>query len=192
MTTRSGHDPDVFARVKTSAGSSSDTIAVEGIAADDAVASGNPVQVGGVAIEVDGTDPGAVAAADLGFGRMDLNRRFLVSEVHPNYFSQFTAITIADANTAVVAAVTGMRAHITDIVITTVQAAAIGSFTLTNDAGTAILGPIPLDAANGRVGTFIAHFNTPLVNETQNDQVEMDKTAAEDNWAVYIAGYYAP
>jgi len=89
-----------------------------------------------------------------------------------------------------------MRAHITDSVITTTQTAALGGFTLTNDAGTAILGPIPVstegNGGNGVVGTFTAHFITPMVNETQNDQVEMDKTAAEDDWKVYIAGYYAP
>ena len=168
-------------------------VSVEGLDADDGVAAGNPVQMGGVAIEVDSTDPGAVAAGDVGFVRTDLNRRVLVSPVHPNYFNQFTAITSTDADTAVVTAGgAGLRIFITDIVITTTQAATIGSFTLTNDAGTAILGPIPLDAANGRVGTFIAHFITPLVNETADDQVEMDKTAAEDDWAVYIAGYYAP
>lgn len=168
----------------------------EGNILDDVASVGAPVLGGTVAIEVDGSDPTAVAAADRAFLRSDLNRRLLVSNVHPNYFNQFTLITTADADTSVVDAVVGMRAHITDIIIQTIQTAALGSFTLTNDAGTAFFGPIAVvteaNAGNAVPGTFQTHFNTPLVNETQNDQVEMDKTAAEDDWKVLISGYYAP
>lgn len=104
--------------------------------------------------------------------------------IHYNYFNQKTTITTADANTAVVAASSAGKTHITDIVIVSAGA---GAFTLTNDAGTAILGPILVEASV----PFIAHFCTPLVNETVNNQVEMDKTAAVDDWQVYLAGYYA-
>ena len=162
---------------------------VEGPEADDEAAVGSPVLGGGVAIEVDKTDPGEVSASgDAAFLRTDMNRRLLVNPVHPNYFNVKTSITTVDADTEVVPAKTGMRAHITDIIISTKQTAAIGSFTLTNDGGTAILGPIEVvDQV-----PFIANFNTPLVNETANNKVEMDKTAGEDDWEVYLAGYYAP
>lgn len=111
------------------------------------------------------------------------------ADIAPNYFNQKTTITTVDANTVVVTAGgAGLKIYITDIIIQTNQAAAIGSFTLTNDSGTAILGPLEVvDQV-----PFIAHFITPLVNDTADDQVEMDKTAAEDDWQVYIAGYYAP
>ncbi len=168
----------------------------EGNILDDAASVGAPVLIGTVAVEVDGTDPTAVAAADRAFARSDLDRRLLVNNVHPHYFNQFTLITTVDADTAVVTAVVGKRAHITDIIIVTTQTAGLGAFTLTNDAGTAILGPIPMvteaNAGNAVPSTFMAHFRTPMVNETPNDQVEMDKTAGEDDWKVYIAGYYAP
>lgn len=105
---------------------------------------------------------------------------------HPTFFNQYTAITTADADTVVVTALEGHRIFITDIIIET---SAAGDFTLTNDAGTALLGPISLAAA----GTpFIANFQTPLVNPTRGDQVELDKTAATDDWEIYLAGYYAP
>jgi len=177
--------------------SSATGIFAQGPVADDVASTGNPVVMGGVAIEVDKTDPGEVtAAADVAFARMDLNRRVLVNTTHPQYFNILTLITTADVDTAVVAAVSGMRAHITDIVIATTQTAALGEFTLTNDAGTAIFGPIPVttegNGGNGIGGIFKHNFNTPLVNETQNNQVEMDKSAGEDDWVVFLAGYYAP
>lgn len=106
--------------------------------------------------------------------------------IHPNYFNAKTSITTTDADTAVVpAGGAGLKTFITDIVIETANA---GAFTLTNDAGVAIFGPINIGAAS----PFIAHFSTPLVNDSANDQVELDKTAATDDWEIYIAGYYAP
>jgi len=108
-----------------------------------------------------------------------------VTIVPPNrYFNTATTITTADANTAVVAASAIGKAHITDIVIVSAGA---GAFTLTDDAGTALLGPILVEASV----PFIAHFGTPLINSTTNDQVEMDKSAGVDDWQVYLAGYYA-
>lgn len=179
----------VVHRVMDKNSASRAVVGAQGMAADDAVAVGNPVQMGGVAIEVDSSDPGAVAAGDAAYARMDLNRRTLVNPVHPNYFNVYTAITTVDSDTAVVpAGGTGLRTFITDIVIQSNQTAGLGSWTLTNDAGTAILGPLEIvDQV-----AFVAHFVTPLVNETANDQVEFDKTAGEDDWEVYLAGYYAP
>jgi hypothetical protein len=111
-----------------------------------------------------------------------------VTVPHANYFNTFTVITTVDSNTVVVPAKDGYQIFITDLIIVTTQAAAIGSFTITDDDGTALLGPIPLISNT----PFIAHFQTPLVNETQNNQVEMDKTAAEDDWKIWVAGYYKP
>jgi hypothetical protein len=103
---------------------------------------------------------------------------------HPNMFNQYTAITDTDSNTAVVSALAGHNIYITDIVVET---SAAGDFTLTDDSGTALLGPISLGAA----GTpFVANFTTPLRNSTKGDQVEFDKTGGTDDWEVYIAGYY--
>jgi len=157
----------------------------EGPIADDVAAAGNPVQIGGVAIEVDSSDPGSVAAADAAFLRTDLNRRLLVSAVHPNYFNVQTTITVQDLDTVVIpAGDAGLRTFITDMVITSGD---IAVCELTDDAGTVIFGMIA--PANVPV---VVHFSTPLVNETASNQVEFDKQATKDNWRVYLAGYYAP
>jgi len=106
---------------------------------------------------------------------------------HPNFFNQYTAITTADSDTAVVTAKTDHKIFITDIMVLNKQTAAVGSFTLTKDDGTTLLGPISVvDNV-----PFSQHFQTPLVNDTKNDQVEFDKTGGEDDWEVYLAGYYA-
>lgn len=108
-------------------------------------------------------------------------------EAHPNHFNQATAITVTDDDTVVVTAKAGYRIFITDLIIVAVTAAAPASFTLTDDAGVTLLGPVSI----GSDVPFIAHFQQPLVNETTNDQVEMDKSAADDDWQVFISGYYA-
>ena len=162
---------------------------VSGPTGDDNAVNDSPVLGGGVAIEVDGSDPGAVDAGDVAFARMDLNRRQLVNLVHPNYFNVYTAITTVDADTVVVpAGGAGLRTFITDIFVQTNQTAALGSFTLTNDAGTTLFGPIELPDQT----PFIFSPTTPLVNEAAADQVEFDKSPGEDDWEVWIAGYYAP
>ncbi len=132
----------------------------------------------------DSSDPGSVSAGEPGSIRLDRNRRQLVSGVHPNYFSVYTAITTVDNNTVVVPAAAGLRIHITDMVVSSTT---IGQFTLTNDAGTALFSASM--AANIALGVS---FTNPLVNETANDQVEFDKTAADDDWRVWLGGYYAP
>jgi len=105
-----------------------------------------------------------------------------------DYFNVYTAITTVDVNTAVIPASAGNRIFITDIFVQTNQTLGLGSFTLTDDTGTTLFGPVELPDQT----PFILHFITPLVNETANDQVEFDKTAGEDDWEVYLAGYYAP
>lgn len=118
---------------------------------------------------------------------LDNENRIVLSPVGlPDYFNVATSITTNDADTVVIPAKVDKRIFITDMVIDTVSD---GDFTLTNDAGATLIGPISLIAANG---PFVVHFITPLVNEIQNDQVEFDKTAADDDWEVYLAGYYAP
>ena len=107
---------------------------------------------------------------------------------HPNFFNQYTAITTVDADTGVVTALAGNRIFITDLIVQSNQTAALGSWTLTDAASVTMLGPLEIvDQV-----LFVAHFKTPLVNQTRNSAVHFDKTAGEDDWEVYIAGYYAP
>jgi len=56
---------------------------VVGTVADDATTPGAPVMVGGKAVAMDGTDPTAVAEADVAIARTTLDRRVLVTLEHP-------------------------------------------------------------------------------------------------------------
>lgn len=107
-----------------------------------------------------------------------------IPDIHSNYFNEYTAITTVDDNTAVVPGKEGHRIFITDVCISSATA---GGFVLTNDGGTILFGgQCPIN------GSFTHSFLTPIVNETLGDQVEMDKDAADDDWDVFISGYYAP
>ena len=105
---------------------------------------------------------------------------------HPNFFNVYTAITTVDADTEIVPALAANRIFITDLIIQSKQTAALGSWTITDAASVTMLGPLEIvDQV-----LFIAHFATPLVNQTRNSAVHFDKTAGEDDWEVYAAGYY--
>ncbi len=106
-------------------------------------------------------------------------------DAHSNYFNQNTDITTVDDNTVVVTAKADHRIFITDLVISSLTD---GTFTLTDDGGTVLFGPVKVLASS----PLVKQFFTPIVNETKGDQVEMDKSAADDDWNVFISGYYAP
>jgi len=91
---------------------------IVGTVADNATTPGAPVMVGGKAVAVDGTDPTAVSEDDVAILRTDLNRRLLVSDIHPG-FGTFTATyTAAMTDAELVAAPgEGLSLHVTDIVI---------------------------------------------------------------------------
>ena len=130
-----------------------------GTVADDSPTPGAPVMVGGSAVSPDGTDPGAVAEADVARFRTDLNRRLLVSDVHPENFSYHYDSTSAVVTDGTVHADPGdgFAVFITDIVFSIGVATASSIFI--EESTTKILGPYYLEAIAGR-GLSI-HFETP-------------------------------
>lgn len=120
-----------------------------GTIADDATTPGNPVMVGGFAVSPDGTTPGAVAEADVARFRTDLNRRLLVNEDHPGWWSYHLNTSTAQTDTAVAADPgDGFQLVITDIQFSNGAATAINMFL--EEGASTIWGPIYLEAINGR------------------------------------------
>ena len=117
---------------------------------------------------------------------LDAEGRIVLSPpVARDYFNVNTVITTVDDDTAVIpAGGEGLRTFITDMVITS---GTDGGFDLTNDDGVVIFSGADVLAKT----PLVVHFVTPLVNEVANNQVEFDKSAAADDWTVYLAGYYA-
>ena len=122
---------------------------IVGTIADDATTPGAPVMVGGFAISPDGTTPGAVTEADVARFRTDLNRRLLINEEHPQWWSYHEDSSSALTDTSVQAAPgVGFQIVITNIIVSTGAATALNFFL--EEATTKIFGPIYLEAVAGR------------------------------------------
>ena len=158
-----------------------------GDVADDAVDSGNPVKIGGVAVETDGTDPTSVSAeGDRAEVRTDRNRRLLVNTGHPNGFSNNNNYAAAQTDTAIQAAPgANLSLYITDIVLSTEGACSI-QLVRNTAASVTIYGPFYF-AANGGL---VKEFKTPLRLPT-NENLGVTSSAAV-NHTISIQGYTAP
>lgn len=157
-----------------------------GDVADDAVTAGNPVLVGGVAVETDGTDPTTVSAeGDTAYLRTDRARRLLVNKSHPRGF--FTSVDYASAqtNASIQAAPgAGLSLYITDIVIS--NGATAGNITLLDGSGGTVKFEI-YPAING--GVSIA-LNQPI-RLTANTALCITSTTVTTH-SVNVGGYIAP
>jgi hypothetical protein len=159
---------------------------VTGDVADDAVDSGNPVKIGGVAVETDGTDPTSVAEDDRAEVRTDRNRRLLVNGAHPNLWSNNNNWGAAQTDTQIQAAPgASLSLYITDI-----EMSAEGACNITLVRNTAasvdIFGPFYF-AANGGL---TEHFTTPI-RLPANENLGVTSSAAV-NHTVSVQGYTAP
>lgn len=155
--------------------------------ADDAPDSGNPVKIGGVAVETDGTDPTSVSAeGDRAEVRTDRNRRLLVNTVHPNLWSNNTNWGAAQTDTQIQAAPgANLSLYITDVVMSAEGACNI--LLVRNTAASAtIWGPFYF-AANGGL---VKHFATPI-RLPANENLGVTSSAAV-NHTVSVQGYIAP
>jgi hypothetical protein len=158
-----------------------------GNVADDAVDSGDPIKIGGYAVETDDTAPPAVSAeGDRAQANFDLNGRQLVNTRHPYGFSQNNEHTTAQTNAQVLAAPgADLHIYITDVVF---SSAVAGEMRLVENTGTPVVkfGDIHL-AANGGISKT---FATPIrlsanVNLGLNTDITGDHTT-------HIAGYIGP
>ena len=160
-----------------------------GDVADDAVAAGNPVQIGAIAKETDGTDPGSVTAeADAVSLIADRNRRLLVNTAHPNAFSATDNQSTAQTNTALQSTTgAGLSLYITDIIIS--NGATAGNVKIVEDTG-----GTPIDileimyfAVNG--GASI-RLETPI---RVSPNVDIGYTSVDvTTHSVTVNGYIAP
>lgn len=162
---------------------------VEGDAAHSAVDAGNPVKVGGRAVNVDGTEPGTpVAEADRADFVSDLYGRQLVDESHPNLWRANAAYGSAQTNTELKAApAAGYSLYVTDIVIS--NGAAAGNVKLVEDTGGTpadLIGPIYL-AINGLVSI---HLKNPIKLTAEKNLGVTSVTSTTH--VVFVSGYTAP
>ena len=155
--------------------------------AHDEVDSGNPVKVGGKAINMDGTTPGtAVAEADRANFITDLYGRQCVETVHPCFGSATANYAAAQTDTQVVATPgAGLSLYITDIILSTDTA---GSIKLVEDtAAAADKLELMYFAANG--GAVIP-LRTPI-KLTANKNLGITSTIS-GNHSITVSYYIAP
>jgi hypothetical protein len=161
---------------------------IVGTVADDATTPGNPVMIGGKAVETDGTDPTSVSAEDdVAIIRTDRNRRLLVNTAHPNQWVARENHTSAQTNNELKAAPgANLSLYITDIIMSTDTATNIKLVRDTAGTPADIAGPFYF-AANGGIS---AHLVTPI-RVTANQNVGFTG-GATGNFTVEIHGYTAP
>lgn len=160
---------------------------IEGEVADDAASTANPVIVGSVAVESDGTDPGSVDAGDAAYLRSDLNRRLLVTTTHPNHFNATDNESTAQTNTALKAAPgEGLHLYVTDIVVSADAAQTIKFVEDTGGTPVDVVEVLYLAADS----SVVIPFATPL-RLSENVDFGYTSTAAVAH-SVTVNGYIAP
>lgn len=177
---------DIVTMPNVTLAAGTNTNEVVGDAADDAATAGNPVLIGGVAVETDGTDPTTVSAeGDVAYLRTDRARRLLVSEHHPRGWFVSLDYGAAQTNASVKAAPgAGLKHYITDIVISNGSTA--GNITLLDGSGGTVVFEI-YPAINGGVALSLKQ---PIVL-TANTALCITSTTVVTH-SVNIGGYIAP
>lgn len=95
-----------------------DVVPCVGTIADDSTTPGNPVMIGGSAVETDGSDPTSVSAeADVARCRTDRNRRLLVNTFHPALATVNAVYGSAQTDTQLIAAPVSGSIYVTDIIV---------------------------------------------------------------------------
>jgi hypothetical protein len=162
------------------------TVDAAGDIADDAIDSGNPVKVGGVAVETDDTDPGEVAEGDRANFRTDMNRRQLVNLRHPRGFSTNDEYAAAQTDQQIQAAPgANLSLYITDVTMS-VNAACNIELVRNTAASTTIFGAFYFAAKGGLVQQFLTPIRLPA-----NENLGVTSSAAV-NHTVSVQGYIAP
>lgn len=179
-------DVDVLTLPNVTLAAGTNTNEVVGDAADDAAAAGNPVSVGGYAIQTDGTDPGVVSAeGDVARLRTDMQRNLLVNITHPRLFNVSADYASAQTNASVQAAPgAGLSLYITDLIIS--NGATAGNITLLDGSGGTVKFEI-YPAINGGV----AHSFRNPIRLTANTALCITSTTVTTH-SICVSGYIAP
>jgi hypothetical protein len=179
----------VASHAVTNAGTFAVQATAVGTVADDATTPGNPVMIGGKAVETDGTDPSSVSAEDdVAIARTDRNRRLLVNTYHPNLWTANDNQSTAQTNTSLKTAPgAGLSLYITDVIVS--NGATAGDVRIVEDpAGTPVIKvPKIYVAINGGA---VLNFSTPI-RITANKAVGYTSTTVTTH-SVQINGYTAP
>lgn len=168
-------------------GSNNDVVCA-GDTATDAVDSGNPVKVGGRAVNIDGTAPGtAVAEADRADFITDVYGRQCVETSHPNLWSATANYAAAQTDTELKATPgAGLSLYITDIIISNGPVA--GNVKLVEDTASAVdILEVMYFAANGGA---VLSLKTPI-KLTANKNLGVTSVSSTDH-SVTVSGYIAP
>jgi hypothetical protein len=131
-----------------------------GTVADDATTPGNPVMIGGKAVNTDGTDPTSVAENDVAILRTTPDRRLLVSDVSPRSGTALQEETSAQTNHEVVAAPgASLSLYITDVIVSNgATAGSIKFVESTASSPVTKIGTLYL----GINGGAVMNFRTPI------------------------------
>lgn len=156
--------------------------------ASDSADSGNPVKVGGKAVNMDGTVPGtAVAEADRANFITDLYGRQLVDTTHPNFWSAIHAFTEATTAHEIVAAPgAGLSLYLTDVILS--NGAVAGNMKIIEDTAAAAdkIGVLYF-AINGGA---VINFKTPI-KFTANKNLGLTSVTCTTH-TITVSGYTAP
>ena len=134
-------------------------VTATGNVAHDAADSGNPIKIGGIAQETDGTDPGSVAEADRVDAIFDMQGRQLVNTAAPFLWSATENHSTAQTDNELVAAPgANLSLYLTDVVIS--NGATAGNVKLVHTtAGSTDIIEVMYFAANGGA---VMNFTTPI------------------------------
>ena len=161
---------------------------VGGQVADDATTPGNPIMIGGVAKETDGTDPSSVSAED-DVTRIitDRNRRMMVNTAHPNGWVATDSQTSAQTSKELqVAPGANLSLYLTDMIISNGDIA--GEVKIIENSGTPvdIIETMYFDTNSG----MSKRFNTPI-RLTANENIGYTSTTVGSH-SITLIGYIAP
>lgn len=158
-----------------------------GDVAHDTADSGNPVKIGGVAKEQDGTDPGSVAEDDRTNVIVDRNGRVYVNQAHPNLWDANENASTAQTNNQLQAAPgANLSLYVTDIFISTDAEMNITLVEDTAGSPVAKAGPYYF-APNGGASTSRV---SPIKISTNKDIGFT--SSADGNHTITLGGYIAP
>jgi hypothetical protein len=177
---------DVVTLPNVTLAAGTNTNEVVGDAADDAATAGNPVLIGGVAVETDGTDPTTVSAeGDAAYLRTDRSRNLLVNITHPRFWHVSADYGAAQTNVSVKASPgAGLSLYITDLVLS--NGATAGNITLLDGSGGTVLFEI-YPAINGGVSLS---FRNPIKLTAATALCLTSSTVTTHS--IFVSGYIAP
>lgn len=162
-------------------------LALGDIAHDGAdTSTSNPIKIGGLAKDFDGTDPGSVAEGDRCEFHTDRQGAPFVNIGNPYFF--FTAAASGGATTgaALVANIASMSIYVTDVILSALTTATL---TLREDTSTVAFLSVDMGFTGVLGGANFGHSFRNPIKLAVNKPLQYTAT---DKVKVNVSGYYAP